>query len=589
MAAQLLAFRQRCDGKAEPELLERLDCLQMRLDRLSGVEILPSVPTDDLFLVTCHPVEPATISDLEFSATEQLETEVFYLKVESLKKRTRPTLTESDIKQCIQLSTLDAEETIVRETQGKVRIVTPLDTVRKYVSYHLHLRGDDGWKIFHGDLKNGMVEAMIPTPDKALVCITSRGTEYDVKVGPSGTEYRFTSNKDVLIRFPKGAVQSNQVIHVSLESADRSVIQQMKRNQPELSIVGFTDIVHIEHDEPFRKDVCVELPMEMITADDITACDLIAVHFDDDNIIIDQKGNKMKKVGKNKIKLETSLFSGKGIFAKRKRHKRERQKSDSESVCSIYGYNVPCSILVFLGEGPTIDSWMVWGEVVPEHLVGDIAKRRTTENGLREPPNCRSDGKCFKKKTRIHVYLGSKGCLKMCNGVMEKQCIVYQPKAIHNYVSFPVVKTDTSEMAILNFKTRAKKKQKDLHTAYFRPTAVLPVASGISEENEPKGFFDSRSMLTLVQHIDINDLLGLATGLGISMTKYQDLRFVHEHRPDEFKLSVINKWLKSSSKGPEKDILQLTNVLEECDINSVAEVCKSVFKKGRGLTKKDFR
>ncbi|XP_021375630.1 uncharacterized protein LOC110464627 [Mizuhopecten yessoensis] len=590
VAVQLSAFRQRCENGAKPEVLERLNSLEERLDRLSGVEDKsPAVQTDNLIMVTCHPVNPNTISDLEFGATEQLETEVFYLNTESFKKQGRRKLVESDIQGCIQLCTRDIEETIVRVADGKVRIVAPLDTNRKYLSHRLHLKDDDGWKTISGVLKQGTFEATIPIPVKALVCVTSMGTVYDVTVGPNGMEHRFASNRDVLIRFPKGSVQSRQVVHVSLESADRSAIQQLKQNQPELSIVGYTDIVHIKHSEPFMKDICVELPMEMITSDDIAACELISVHFHDDDIVIDQKGNKLKKVGKNKIKLETSVFSGKSVVAKKRRHKQKKKKTDSENVHAIYGYNTPCSILVFLGVGPTENSWLIWGEIAPERDVEDVVLKRTNSNNLREPPNCRSGGKSFKKKTRIRVHLGSDGCFKMCNGVAETHTIVYLPTAKHNYISFPVTKTGTGEMAILHFKSETKKTPCQLYTAYFRPVGILPLSSESSDADQPTSFFDSRSMLTLVQNLDIGDLFALATELGISLVKYQDLRFMHGHHPVEFKMSIINKWLKSSTGEPEKALSQLTTALTNCDNNSVAEICKSVFREGRGFRKNDFK
>ncbi|XP_060077264.1 uncharacterized protein LOC132556846 [Ylistrum balloti] len=582
---RLSSLRQKCDGAAQPELFERLNSLQARLDRLSGVERSPPVSTNDLVLVNCHPVDSNSISDLEFNNAEQLESEVFYLKVEPLKQR-KPYLTESDIEECVQLCTRDRDETIVREVDGKVKIAAPIETIRKYVSHYLHLKDDDGWKSFKGALKKGNVETIIPIPIKALVCVTSRGTECDLTVGPNGTEHRFTSNKDVLIRFPKGAVQTNQVIHVSLESADQSAIQKLKRNEHDLSIVGFTDIVHIEHEEPFKRDICVELPMMMITNDDIAACDLIAIHYDDDNIIIDQKGNKLKKVGKNKIKLETSLFSRKSVGARKKRPKgKTKQSSESKEISTIYGYNLPCSVLLFLGKGPTDDSWMVWIEISPEEFVDYIVHKRVTENRLIEPPNCRSPGKCIKKKARIRVRFSSEGCLKMFVGVPTEQTIVYLPAAKHNYICFPVSKTGTSEMAILEFQLGTKKKRSHLHTAYFQPHEF----ETLEPENEPAGFFSSQSMLTLVQHVSIDDMLGLATGLGLSLTKYQDLRFIHAHSADDFKMAVVDKWLKSSANDPEKDLTQLTNALANCDINRVAEICKVVFKKGRGLKKSDFK
>ncbi|XP_069104891.1 uncharacterized protein [Argopecten irradians] len=592
VAAQLQAFRQRCDEKTEPSVLERMDGLQVRLDLLSGVETAPPIQTDDLLLVTCQSVDPNTISDLELSANEQLETDVFYLNTTPLKNKTRLSLDKSEVKEYIQLHTQDNKETVVKETNGKVKVISTLDIRRKYVSYYYHLRDDDGWKKIDGDLKDGDVGATILTPTKAFICVTSRGKEYDVDVGPNGTEFRFASNRDVLIRFPKGAVQGNQQVHVSLESADRSAIQQMKRQQAELSIVGFTDILHIEHDEPFKKDICVELQMEMIASDDIAACDLMAVHFKDGTISLDQKGNKIRKVGRNKIKLETSLFTGKSIIAKRKKpNKKEKTHSESDCVCSVYGYNRSCCILVFLGEGPTNDSWRLWAEVVPERAVEDVAAKRVNQDGLKEPPHSRSPGKCFKKKTIIYVKLEASGGLTMYKGVAKNQSIVYQPKAVNNFVHFPVIKTklNVNELAIVTFQSRAKKIC-DLHTAYFNPVVVLPLSSQASTEDDgPKDFFDSRSLFTLVQHIDINDLLGIATGLGLSMVKYGDLRFFHAHQPDEFKFSVFDKWLKSSTKGPEENLAQLTQALENCDNNSVAEICKAVFKEGRGLRKSDFK
>ncbi|XP_069135559.1 uncharacterized protein [Argopecten irradians] len=432
-------------------------------------------------------------------------------------------------------------------------------------------------------------------------------------------------NPNVLVTFPAGTVTAQESMLIQLEPVRRSKV-------PLAEVRGYTDTVYIQHDQAFLKPVQVKIPLTRIeeVEVDLTSCELLCVHFEEDEISI-KEDIKVELLSGNICSFKTTQFSRNGVYAMKKTLRRSLKRIMQE-IKRLHGMS-PHIISVFIGKGYKQGTWRIHAEVLEQSdLQKTIEKRKKMD--LMELPKCRSPSLTVVRVTKIKVSLSKDGPLALCRDyVKDDIAIEVIPGGEDQFTYFDIKKTNKDEEAKIIF--NAKPSGKKLHTARFDPrdmnmgvicpdpaslvagiakaipgtksgtnmltfseskkekintTTTLSTVSPVGSERSETltGFFCDSSMLILAKQIYVDDIRDFATYLKIPKSVFMDFKTKYSGSTKELKLAIMDHWLDNQPSLDKMAVDKLCKALKEIDLNRIAEIVKRVAGENRDLRRGDF-
>ncbi|XP_069134251.1 uncharacterized protein [Argopecten irradians] len=281
-------------------------------------------------------------------------------------------------------------------------------------------------------------------------------------------------NPNVVVTFPAGTVTAQESVLIQLEPVRRSKV-------PLTEVRGYTDTVYIQHKKAFLKPVQVKIPLTRIEEVDLTACELLCVHFEEDEISI-KEDIKVELLSGNICSFKTTQFSRNGVYVRKKTTTlRKSLNKLVKEIKRLHGMT-PHIITVFLGKGYKPGTWRMYAEVLEQSDLQKIIKKRK-DMGLLELPQCRSPSLDVVRITQIKVSLSKDGPLALCGDYVKDDIAI---KVItggeDQFTYFDIKKTHKDEEAKIHF--NAKPSGEKLHTARFDPRemnmgAICPDPSSV--------------------------------------------------------------------------------------------------------------
>ncbi|XP_069134252.1 uncharacterized protein [Argopecten irradians] len=131
--------------------------------------------------------------------------------------------------------------------------------------------------------------------------------------------YTCPENSDIVVKFPAGTITTQENVFIQLEPVRESKV-------PLTEVRAYTDTVYIQHDQAFLKPVQVKIPLTRIEEVDLTSCELLCVHFEEDEISVNEDV-KVELLPGNICSFETNQFPRNGVYVMKKTLRRSLKKN----------------------------------------------------------------------------------------------------------------------------------------------------------------------------------------------------------------------------------------------------------------------